>query len=299
MHQPALHAKNVTFGTTDTVSKHNTKYYVPDARSRYEHCCGQNQAQARLSDGIRQTGLCSTGITPSGLRAGTLQISSLGYRPAFKSSMERLWSIHRAQRCPKQGLKVTIVLEEQVSKGDVALVEESIKCDNNTRKPVSRLSEQTGLPSRQTGLQADLPGLGFDLQPNPSPSPKKPVGAGASPFGKPKTSLSRREGQRHQSAPHSPPPWIASWLVDYTCFTDGRKILPTGIVLDLGTAVQLPFCNINFGMTNSQYDNTIICVVYDAPVNNIIILIKAGIPKVLGPGLALCERAPEATRTDV
>ncbi|KAJ6560885.1 hypothetical protein DFH09DRAFT_1083351 [Mycena vulgaris] len=30
----------------------------------------------------------------------------------------------------------------------------------NTRKPVSRLSEQTGLPSRQTGLQADLPGLG-------------------------------------------------------------------------------------------------------------------------------------------
>ncbi|KAJ7301027.1 hypothetical protein DFH08DRAFT_827939 [Mycena albidolilacea] len=39
---------------------------------------------------------------------------------------------------------------------------------NNTRKPVSRLSEQTGLPSRQTGL-------GFDLHPNPSPSPNKPV----------------------------------------------------------------------------------------------------------------------------
>ncbi|KAJ6549047.1 hypothetical protein DFH09DRAFT_1087117 [Mycena vulgaris] len=56
----------------------------------------------------------------------------------------------------------------------------------NTCKPVSRLSEQTGLPSRQTGLQADLPGLGFDLHPNPSPSPNKPVGTGASPFCKPK-----------------------------------------------------------------------------------------------------------------
>ncbi|KAJ6455052.1 hypothetical protein C8R45DRAFT_944351 [Mycena sanguinolenta] len=60
----------------------------------------------------------------------------------------------------------------------------------NTHKPISRLSEQTGLPSHQTGLQADLPGLGFDLHSNPSPSPKKPVGAGASPFCKPKTSLS-------------------------------------------------------------------------------------------------------------
>jgi hypothetical protein len=72
------------------------------------------------------------------------------------------------------------------------------------RKPVPRLSEQTGLPSHQTGLQADLPGLqadlpglqadlpglGFDLHPNPSPSPNKPVGAGASPFGKPKSELS-------------------------------------------------------------------------------------------------------------
>jgi hypothetical protein len=58
------------------------------------------------------------------------------------------------------------------------------------RKPISRLSKQTGLPSHQTGLQADLPGLGFDLHPNPSPSPNKPVGVGASPFCKPKTSLS-------------------------------------------------------------------------------------------------------------
>jgi hypothetical protein len=39
-------------------------------------------------------------------------------------------------------------------------------------------------------LQADLPGLGFDLHPNPSPSPNKPVGAGASPFCKPKSELS-------------------------------------------------------------------------------------------------------------
>ncbi|KAJ7728152.1 hypothetical protein DFH07DRAFT_782287 [Mycena maculata] len=58
------------------------------------------------------------------------------------------------------------------------------------RKPVSRLSEQTGLPSHQTGLQADMPGLGFDRHSNPSPSPKKPVCAGASPLAKPKTSLS-------------------------------------------------------------------------------------------------------------
>jgi hypothetical protein len=47
------------------------------------------------------------------------------------------------------------------------------------------------LPSQQTGLQADLPGLGFDLHTNPSPSPNKPVGAGASLFGKPKSELSR------------------------------------------------------------------------------------------------------------
>ncbi|KAJ6462197.1 hypothetical protein C8R45DRAFT_941007 [Mycena sanguinolenta] len=141
--------------------------------------------QARLSDAIKQTGLCSTSITPSGLRVGTLKISSLGYRPAFGSSMEQPWSIHRAQRCTRQGLKVT--QWGHSNQLDRALV------TSNTRKPVSRLSEQMGLPSRQTGLQADLPGLGFDLQPNPSPSPNKPVGAGASPFGKPKTSLSIRE----------------------------------------------------------------------------------------------------------
>ncbi|KAJ6495051.1 hypothetical protein C8R45DRAFT_926989 [Mycena sanguinolenta] len=64
---------------------------------------------------------------------------------------------------------------------------------SNARKPVSRLSEKTGLPGHQTGLQADLPGLGFDLQPNPNPSLKKPVGAGASPFCKAKTSLSSEE----------------------------------------------------------------------------------------------------------
>jgi hypothetical protein len=57
-------------------------------------------------------------------------------------------------------------------------------------KPVSQLSKQTGLSSHQTGLQANLPGLGFDLHPNPSPSPNKPVGAGASPFGKEKSELS-------------------------------------------------------------------------------------------------------------
>ncbi|KAJ6586297.1 hypothetical protein DFH09DRAFT_1075253 [Mycena vulgaris] len=67
---------------------------------------------------------------------------------------------------------------------------DSVSSHQNTHKPVSRLGEQTGLPSRQTGLQADLPGLGFDLHPNPSPSPNKPVGAGASPFGKPKSALS-------------------------------------------------------------------------------------------------------------
>ncbi|KAJ6563073.1 hypothetical protein DFH09DRAFT_1082563 [Mycena vulgaris] len=33
----------------------------------------------------------------------------------------------------------------------------------NMHKPVSRLPEQTGLPSRQAGLQADLPGLGLAL----------------------------------------------------------------------------------------------------------------------------------------
>ncbi|KAJ6464232.1 hypothetical protein DFH09DRAFT_1113128 [Mycena vulgaris] len=69
--------------------------------------------------------------------------------------------------------------------------EVSVRGTRNMRKPVSRLSEQTGLASRQTGLQADLPGLGFDLHPNPSPSPNKPVGAGASPFGKPKNDLNR------------------------------------------------------------------------------------------------------------
>ncbi|KAJ7747145.1 hypothetical protein DFH07DRAFT_776099 [Mycena maculata] len=45
--------------------------------------------------------------------------------------------------------------------------------------------------NHQTGLQADMPGLGFDRHPNPSPSPKKPVCAGASPLAKPKMSLSK------------------------------------------------------------------------------------------------------------
>jgi hypothetical protein len=44
-------------------------HYPPDTRSRYEHCRGQDQAQARLSDDIRQTGLCST--MPSHSRACT------------------------------------------------------------------------------------------------------------------------------------------------------------------------------------------------------------------------------------
>ncbi|KAJ7364743.1 hypothetical protein DFH08DRAFT_799057 [Mycena albidolilacea] len=43
-------------------------------------------------------------------------------------------------------------------------------------KRANRLAKPT------TRLQADLPGLGFDLHPNPSPSPNKPVGAGASLF---------------------------------------------------------------------------------------------------------------------
>ncbi|KAJ6465397.1 hypothetical protein C8R45DRAFT_939597 [Mycena sanguinolenta] len=146
--------------------QNTTQVYVPDARSR------MNIVVAKIKPNI----------TLSGLRVGTLKISSLGYRPAFGSSMERPWSIHRAQRCLRQGLKVT--QWGHSNQLDRALV------TSNTRKPVSRLSEQMGLPSRQTDLQADLPGLGFDLRPNPSPSPKKPVGAGASPFGKPKTSLS-------------------------------------------------------------------------------------------------------------
>jgi hypothetical protein len=41
-------------------------------------------------------------------------------------------------------------------------------------------------------LQADLPGLGFDLHPNPSPSPNKPIGAGTSPFCKPKSEVSEQ-----------------------------------------------------------------------------------------------------------
>ncbi|KAJ7321905.1 hypothetical protein DFH08DRAFT_818283 [Mycena albidolilacea] len=46
----------------------------------------------------------------------------------------------------------------------------------------------------------DLPDLGFDLHPNPSPSPKKPVGAGASPFCKPKSELSFGLTNRRYSA---------------------------------------------------------------------------------------------------
>jgi LSD1 subclass zinc finger protein len=42
-----------------------------------------------------------------------------------------------------------------------------------------------GLPSRSAGL-------GFDLHPNSSPSPNKPIGAGANPFGKPKSELSSK-----------------------------------------------------------------------------------------------------------
>ncbi|KAJ6490136.1 hypothetical protein C8R45DRAFT_929435 [Mycena sanguinolenta] len=44
-----------------------------------------------------------------------------------------------------------------------------------------------GLAKPTNGLASRSAGLGLDLQPNPSPSPNKPVGAGASPFGKPKS----------------------------------------------------------------------------------------------------------------
>ncbi|KAJ7306653.1 hypothetical protein DFH08DRAFT_824610 [Mycena albidolilacea] len=47
-----------------------------------------------------------------------------------------------------------------------------------------------GLAKPTNGLASRSAGLGFDLQLNPSPSPNKPIGAGASPFGKPKSELS-------------------------------------------------------------------------------------------------------------
>jgi hypothetical protein len=62
-------------------------------------------------------------------------------------------------------------------------------------KPVSWLSEQTGLPSCQTGLPSRSAGLGFDLHPNSSPSPNKP-------FGKPKNEVSVHNDPQGQSNGH-------------------------------------------------------------------------------------------------
>jgi hypothetical protein len=103
----------------------------------------------------------------------------------------------------------------------------------NTHKPVSRLSEQTGLPSRQTGLQADLPGLGFDLHPNPSPSLNKPVGAGASPFGKPKSELSASTISRHLRQ------ICVRWVGDEIPF--GVELIGLGPVAGIGKRFRIQF----------------------------------------------------------
>ncbi|KAJ6507074.1 hypothetical protein C8R45DRAFT_923239 [Mycena sanguinolenta] len=49
---------------------------------------GHDQAQARLSDAIRKTGLCSTGIVLSGLRIGNVKISLLG----IEKGLDHLWN---------------------------------------------------------------------------------------------------------------------------------------------------------------------------------------------------------------
>ncbi|KAJ7302009.1 hypothetical protein DFH08DRAFT_827007 [Mycena albidolilacea] len=60
-----------------------------------------------------------------------------------------------------------------------------------------------GLAKLTNGLASRSAGLGFDLQPNPSPSPNKPIGAGTSPFGKPKNQLDFPPGRsRAGSNPH-------------------------------------------------------------------------------------------------
>ncbi|KAJ6461761.1 hypothetical protein C8R45DRAFT_941155 [Mycena sanguinolenta] len=56
-----------------------------------------DQAQARLSDGIRQTGLCSTGITPSGLRVENPKILFLG----IGQHLNHLWNDLEYPQCLK------------------------------------------------------------------------------------------------------------------------------------------------------------------------------------------------------
>ncbi|KAJ6453907.1 hypothetical protein C8R45DRAFT_944822 [Mycena sanguinolenta] len=56
-----------------------------------------DQAQARLSDAIRQTGLRSTGITPSGLRVDNPKILFLG----IDQRLNRLWSDLEYPQCLK------------------------------------------------------------------------------------------------------------------------------------------------------------------------------------------------------
>ncbi|KAJ6473741.1 hypothetical protein C8R45DRAFT_935857 [Mycena sanguinolenta] len=188
-----------------------------------------DQAQAHLSDAIRQTGLCSTGITPSGLHVENPKILFLG----IDRCLNHLWNDLEYPQCLKMveavlGVECSAfsrfsllqggleggrtrffpIVAKRPAKHHISYQNRgkndeprSALVASNTRKPVSRLSEQMGLPSRQTSLQADLPGLGFDLQPNPSPGPKKPVGAGASPFGKPKMSLSSMHKERRSEPP--------------------------------------------------------------------------------------------------
>ncbi|KAJ6467305.1 hypothetical protein C8R45DRAFT_938661 [Mycena sanguinolenta] len=69
-----------------------------------------------------------------------------------------------------------------------------------------------GLPSRSAGL-------GFDLHSNPSPSPKKPVGAGASPFGKPKSELSK------PSSTHCQPKRVIAMILESGALYCGVLVL--------------------------------------------------------------------------
>ncbi|KAJ6467435.1 hypothetical protein C8R45DRAFT_938775 [Mycena sanguinolenta] len=241
MHKPALHAKNVTFGKTDSVPnttqsimfltlvlgmnivatkiKPKPVCLMPSDKRACAPLALRRRACASIPSRYHPLGTDQplnhpwndrgvfTGLKDAEagferfrlscyLKWGRVGRKQLSWRNKCLKERYHYWGNLLSATSPYFYAKLTM-LARVVPGGDREA------SHHNTRKPVSRLSEQMGLPSRQTGLQADLPGLGFDLQPNPSPSPNKPVGAGASPFGKPKTSLSQlweKEGVRNNKS---------------------------------------------------------------------------------------------------
>jgi hypothetical protein len=114
---------------------------------QYEHGCGQDQAQARLSDAIRQTGLCSTGIVLSGLRVGNVKISLL----RVGGGLDHLWNdrgVSTVFQDAHQSLKVLNIsafspffgLRDEIEDGGRKFVRHKLKISDYSVKGKVRFS---------------------------------------------------------------------------------------------------------------------------------------------------------------